>query len=313
MIDIIERACDFLSKGLVVAIPTETVYGLAADSTNDDAIASIYEIKNRPTFNPLIAHVSSLEKALNFGIFNDMAIDIASKFWNPGTENHRPLTIVVRLKEDSKISKLSTAGLNTIGIRVPNHKITNELLKNYHNPLSAPSANLSKKVSATNPKIVEETLGDKVSLILDGGQCEVGIESTIIDMSYDECQILRFGGTSVEDIESVIGYKPIIANHNEAIKAPGMLKKHYSPSLPLIMNQSETKEGVAYIGFGENDQSDFNLSKSGDLKEAAANLFKMIYDLDDPKKFSAIYVAPIPMVGLGLAINDRLSRAAASE
>jgi L-threonylcarbamoyladenylate synthase len=311
MIYVIEKAIEILKNSGVVAIPTETVYGLAADSTDDLAISSIYEIKGRPSFNPLISHVACLDSALKFGKFSEDALKLAQAFWHPGFPEHRPLTIIVNVKEDAGISKLSTAGLDTIGIRVPDHLVTIELLKAYPNPLSAPSANLSQKISATNAEIVRQTLGSKIPLVIDGGQCRFGLESTIVDMSGPKCTILRYGGTTIKEIEKILGYSVQQANLGEAIKAPGMLKKHYAPSIPLEMNRTEAIQGGAFLGFGRCDYGEYNLSKSGNLKEAASNLFKMLFELDNPSKYSAIYVAPVPMEGLGIAINDRLQRAAA--
>lgn len=310
--NIIREACHHLYNSEVIAIPTETVYGLAADSTNDKAIASIYSIKNRPTFNPLIVHTANLSKALEYGHFSEDALKLAESFWKPGSSQHRPLTLIVNLPKNSKISKLSTTGLPTVGIRVPNHEITRELLETYPYPLSAPSANLSTQISATNVDIIQKTLGNKVPLIINGGPCQIGIESTIIDTSVTPFIILRYGGTTLEEISKILGYIPKIAKTGSLIKAPGMLKKHYAPSLKLRINQIQNKDGEVYLGFGSYDLSPYNLSKSGNLVEATANLFKMLYELDDPTQFSAINVAPIPLYGLGLAINDRLKRASAS-
>ncbi|MDR0632783.1 MAG: threonylcarbamoyl-AMP synthase [Holosporales bacterium] len=311
--DTVQQACDLLQRGEVVVFPTESVYGLAADSTNDLAIASIYSIKGRPTFNPLIAHVSGLAKARRIGVFNDVAVKLAEAFWAPGTSHHRPLTIIVKMNSDAGISALSVAGLSTIGIRVPNHEITNALLDVYPNPLSAPSANITQQISATNAGIIRETLGNKVPLIIDGGQCCVGLESTIIDLSAPEgdAAILRYGGTSAEEIGEVIGYMPKHTAITDVIKAPGMAKRHYATRLPLKINQIEPRAGAAYLGFCEYDYGEYNLSKCGDLNEAAANLFKMLFELDNPLKYSEIRVAPVPARGIGLAINDRLERASA--
>lgn len=311
---IVELACKYLNAGEVVAIPTETVYGLAVDSTNDLAIAKLYELKKRPNFNPLILHVVSFEQAQKFGVFSEQAKKIAKAFWRPNTKEHRPITLVVELKKDTGISKLGTSGLDTIAIRVPDNEFVQLLLKEYKNPLFAPSANISTQLSATNAEIIRRNFFNKIPLIVDYGQCRVGIESTILDMSIgDECVVLRNGGTTLEDIASVIGYVPQANELTDAIKAPGMLKKHYAPQLPLFTKKTQPRENCAFLGFGDIDFGEYNLSKNGCLVEAASNLFKMLFELDDVVAFKAIYVAPIPENGLGLAINDRLERASYKE
>jgi L-threonylcarbamoyladenylate synthase len=299
-------ACAYLAQYEVVAIPTETVYGLAADATSDLAVAKIYAIKNRPSFNPLILHTSSVERALEIGNFSVKAANFACKVWIP--DRHQSVTLVVPLRRID-ISRLATAGLLTVGIRVPNHPVTNEILQSYPNPLAAPSANLSMQISATNAEIVRQSLESKVSYIVDGGQCKVGLESTIIDASVEPYSVLRLGGSSIDDIANLLGYMPKVASLGSAIKAPGMQKRHYAPSIPLYTDQMDAKENEAFVGFGKYNKGPYSLSLSGDLVEAAANLFKLLFELDDPARFSAIRVAPIPRVGLGNAINDRLSRA----
>ena len=307
----LEEACRFLANGDVVALPTETVYGLAADVTLDAAVAKIYAVKERPTFNPLILHAASCEKALSWGLFSPEAEHLARTFWHPGETGHRPLTLVVPLPKDSPVSKLMTAGLPTIAIRVPSHPLTSELLKMYPHPLAAPSANPSTKISATTAHIVRETLGSKIPYIIDGGSCAVGVESTILDTTSAPCTILRYGGTTVEELASILGYAPQPAQHGP-IRAPGMMKKHYAPSLPVRLNQVQPTPGAAFLGFGDISFGPYNLSPEGDLVEAAANLFRMLYELDDPSRFQAIDVAPIRPEGMGLAILDRLSRAAST-
>lgn len=313
MSELITRACQLLKDSQIVAIPTETVYGLAVDSTNDTAIATLYSTKKRPTFNPLILHVTSLEQALQYGEFSSEALLLAQKFWHPGTAAHRPLTLIVPVKRPSKISKLASSGLPTVGIRVPDHPLTQALLKAYPFPLAAPSANLSTQISATNAQIVRKTFDGIIPLILDGGSCRVGLESTIIDASLDApCVILRYGGTTLEELKDVLGYQPAEAKIGETIKAPGMMKRHYAPSIPLHINQIDAHPNEAYLGFGAYNHGAYNLSADGNLIEATANLFRMLFELDDPARFTAINVAPIPMQGLGVAINDRLQRAASS-
>lgn len=322
--DLLQKACQLLSEGKVIAIPTETVYGLAADSSNDASVARIYEIKQRPSFNPLIVHVANLEQALQFGVFSKTALKLAEAFWHPHSSEHKPLTLVTKIQKGALLSRLATAGLDTVGIRVPGHPLTQKLLERYSNALVAPSANLSQRISATTADIVKQSLGNKVPLILDGGPCCVGVESTILDVSLAEASkgsgeaanhgqvtLLRFGGTAVEDIARVLGYIPQEANLGSAIKAPGMMKRHYAPSIPLKMNQEKPSHDVAYLGFGSYDYGPYNLSKTGDLTEAATHLFQYLFVLDNPKRYKAIFVAPIPHKGLGLAINDRLQRASA--
>lgn len=310
---VIERACECLAKSGVIAVPTESVYGLAGDATDDKAIAAIYAIKNRPAFNPLIVHTTGLTQALDYGLFGSDALKLAEAFWRPGQGGHRPLTLVVPLLETPQqtLSRLATNNLSTVGIRVPNHPLTQELLQAYPHPLAAPSANLSTQVSATSADIVRVTLGDRVPVILDGGACAVGVESTIIDTSVVPFSILRYGGTTVEEIAHVLGYVPQRACLGAAIKAPGMMKKHYAPSIKVRINQVVPHSGAAYLGFGNQAFGPFNLSPKGNLQEAAANLFRLLFELDDPSRFDAIDVAPIPNEGLGRAINDRLERASA--
>lgn len=313
MLSLIDRACDCLAQSGVVAIPTESVYGLAGDATDDAAIATIYAIKNRPSFNPLIVHTANLEQALAYGAFVPEALKLADAFWKPGHEAHRPLTLIVPLREGATppLSRLATNNLPTVGIRVPNHPLTQALLQAYPHPLAAPSANLSTKVSATSADIVRATLGDRVPVILDGGMCTVGVESTIIDTTTHPFSVLRYGGTTLEDLSRVLDYAPHPAHLSDVIKAPGMLKKHYAPSLKVRINQTRPHAGAAFIGFGAHSFGPFNLSPRGDLNEAAARLFRLLFELDDPVRFNAIDVAPIPNEGLGRAINDRLERASA--
>jgi L-threonylcarbamoyladenylate synthase len=308
--DIITEACDLLLNGRVVVIPTESVYGLAADATSDRAVALVYEIKKRPRNKPLIAHVSGLKKAEGIGHFNEAATKLAEAFWAPGTPRHRPLTIIAKLKENTGLSSLAMGGLDTVGIRVPNHAITNELLAVYPHPLAAPSANITRQISATNVDVIREYMGDLVPLIIDGGACSIGIESTIIDLSGEDAVILRPGGTTIEEISEVIGYTPRLAASTTT--ASPSLQGGIAMVLPLLTNQKLPGDEAGYLGFHEYDYGELNLSKSGNLDEAAANLFKMLSQLDDPTKYSEIRVAPIPTNGIGLAINERLNRVVSS-
>jgi L-threonylcarbamoyladenylate synthase len=300
-------ACKLLKQGDVVVMPTETVYGLAADSRRDDAVAKIYALKNRPQFNPLIVHVSNLEMAKRFGVFNDLAYKLAYHFW---VENPRPLTLVVAKHQASELSLLATAGLQTVAIRMPNHSKALELIDQCQFALVAPSANRSNHISPTSSMAVRQSLGDIP--IVEGGFCAVGLESSILDLSGDQPILLRPGGLAVEDIEQYIGSKVVIHLTGDFIKAPGMMKRHYAPSIPLRMNAVHAEPGEAFLGFGPVSPSfaTLNLSPQGNLNEAAANLFSMLNALDQGQ-FSGIAVAKIPDHGLGLAINDRLERASA--
>lgn len=301
--DSIQIGCELLHSGGVVVIPTETVYGLAADATSDLAVAKIYTLKNRPQFNPLIIHVATINQAETIAVFSKQAHDLAKVFW-PGS-----LTLVLPKRPDSLISDLASAGLNTIAVRIPNHTIALDLLKAYGKPIAAPSANRSTEISPTQARDVQSTFGDDI-FILDGGPCQVGLESTIVDLTGPQPVLLRPGGISLEQLESILG--PIEKISGDAlIKAPGMMKRHYAPSIPLRLNATKAFPKEAVLGFGDcgNLPVTLNLSPSGDLVEAAANLFRMVRNLDLPT-YEGIAVTPIPNHGLGLAINDRLKRAA---
>ncbi|RKE85886.1 L-threonylcarbamoyladenylate synthase [Rhizobium sp. AG855] len=301
-----------LGAGRPVAIPTETVYGLAADATNPAAITSIYETKGRPRFNPLICHMADLAMAERHAVFDPISRRLAEAFW-PG-----PLTLVLPLKEDSGIHPLATAGLDTVGIRVP-VGFTSALIRSFGRPLAAPSANSSGRISPTTAQHVEADLGAKIEVIVDGGACPVGVESTIVKVEDGEARLLRPGGVAVEAIEAVIGQKVIRpkAAGTAAIEAPGMLASHYAPSASVRLNTAAVVPGEALIAFGNGDiagaadaKAVFNLSPDGDLAEAASNLFDFLKRAD-ASGATGIVVAPIPDDGLGEAINDRLTRAAA--
>ena len=310
MTEQIDLAIQLLKQGDVVVAPTETVYGLFADATSDIAIQKIYKTKGRPACNPLIAHVDSLEMAMEIAEFSELAEKVAKHFWE---EVNAPLTIVLPNKSD-KISKFVTAGLNTIALRRPNHSISLELIKRFGGPLAAPSANTSNSISPTSFSMVKDDLGLKVPLILDGGECNVGIESTILDLSRKEIVILRPGGVSKEEIENFIGKRILTLSESKisAISAPGMMKKHYSPKLPVRINAAFPLENEAFIAFGKTEiKYDINLSETGDLKEAAKNLFSFLKKLDNSNLYTGIAIMPIPNFEIGVAINDRLSRASA--
>jgi L-threonylcarbamoyladenylate synthase len=305
----IARAAALLRAGRLVAFPTETVYGLGGDATNERAVAEIFAAKGRPSFNPLIVHVSGLVEAEAFAVFDDRARQAAARFW-PG-----PLTLVLRRRDDSGLSLLASAGLDTVAIRVPCHKVAQALLRETGRPIAAPSANRSGRVSPTEAAHVAEELGDRVALILDGGRTPVGLESTVLDLSGETPVLLRPGGVTLEDLTELLGpLVPIAMPAAAEPKSPGMLPSHYAPSLPLRLEAIEAHPGEALLAFGPNAPPGFAevewLSRSGDLAEAAANLFAMLRRVDRPR-FTGIAVMPIPERGLGRAINDRLRRAAA--
>ena len=289
----IGNAAQLIIAGRPVAIPTETVYGLAADATNAQAVARIYEAKGRPSFNPLIVHVPDLAAAERIGLFSDQARALAEAHW-PG-----PLTLVVPLREDSGIASIVTAGLPTVGIRVPSHSAMQAVLAAVEGPLAAPSANASGSISPTRAEHVLKSLGGRISLIIDGGPTERGIESTIIAATGGPLRLLRRGPIEIA-AEEVSG---------STIEAPGQMKSHYAPSKPLRLNATEATDDEFLIGFGDVAGAE-NLSASGDLVAAAARLFDLLHEADSSPK-PRIAVAPVPQEGLGRAINDRLRRAAA--
>lgn len=300
-------AADLLQAGEVVAFPTETVYGLGADATNDRAAARIFETKGRPSFNPLIVHFEHLEAAAREVEVNPWAEALAKAFW-PG-----PLTMVLPRRDDSRISLLCSAGLPTLAVRVPRHEIGQSLLRATQRPLAAPSANASGKISPTSAAHVAASLGDRVPMILDGGDCEVGLESTVIDLSGRQPVILRPGGITRSQLESVLGSVEE-AGAGSDIKSPGMMTSHYAPSLPIRLGATDVEANEALLAFGPDPIKGAaiteNLSPNGDLAEAAANLFNLLHRLDR-EKLAGIAVMPVPQKGLGIAINDRLVRAAA--
>ena len=307
--DAIERAARLLRSGALVAFPTETVYGLGADATNDRAVAAIFAAKGRPHFNPLIVHVLGLTEAEALAEFDMRARGVAARFW-PG-----PLSLVLRRRDDSGLSLLASAGLDTVAIRAPAHPVAQALLSAAGRPIAAPSANRSGRVSPTEAAHVMSELGEYVCLILDGGRTPVGLESTVLDLRGGAPALLRPGGVTVEELETLLG--PIAtSNPAEAgpLRSPGQLASHYAPALPLRLNVAEARPGEVLLAFGRDAPAGFAevlwLSRSGDLAEAAANLFAMLRQLDRPI-FSGIAVMPIPEHGLGRAISDRLRRAAA--
>ena len=290
----IAEAARLVLAGQPVAVPTETVYGLAADATSAEAVARIYEAKGRPSFNPLIIHVSSLEDAELIGVVPATARHLLEMHW-PG-----PLTLVVPLRAEAGIASIVTAGLDTVGLRVPAHPAMQALLQAVGRPLAAPSANASGAISPTRAEHVLKSLGGRIPLIIDGGATERGLESTIIAATGDRLRLLRRGPIDIPDA---------VTETRRKIEAPGQLASHYAPSKPLRCNVTEAAPDEFLVGFGD-VAGDVSLSRSGDPVEAAARLFDLLHVADDAPQ-SRIAVAPIPDEGLGAAINDRLRRAAA--
>lgn len=301
----IAAAAQALREGKLVAFPTETVYGLGADATNDTAVALVYAAKGRPAFNPMITHVAGAAEAFALGEFPEEAKRLALAFW-PG-----PLSIVVPRAAGCPVSLLASAGLPSIALRVPAHPVAIDLLKAAARPVVAPSANPSGKVSPTTAEHVRKHLGSKVAAILDGGRCRIGVESTVVSFLADGPKLLRPGGLPRADIESVAGFAFAAQSHAARPHAPGQLLSHYAPAAELRLNADQAHNGEAYLGFGRfHAGGPYNLSVSGDLVEAAANLFRLLHEID-ATGVRGIAVAPIPHHGLGEAINDRLQRAAA--
>jgi L-threonylcarbamoyladenylate synthase len=297
----ITRAAKALRAGRLVAMPTETVYGLAARADDPVAVASIYTAKGRPKFNPLIAHCANLEMAQREGDFSANALKLAAAFW-PG-----PLTLVVDLASSHTVCDLARAGLDSIAIRVPAHPVAQALLSEIGQPLVAPSANPSGKISPTEAAHVAADMGEKLELILDGGACQAGVESTIIDARGKAPALLRPGSLDPDQIESVWPGLIRQAQNPNAPQSPGQLLRHYAPNARLRLNADVPHDSEAYLGFGPGPAT-LNLSPTQDLTEAASNLFSMLRRLD--AAHDKIAVAPIPNHGLGEAINDRLTRAA---
>ena len=294
-------AAHLLGKGGLVAFPTETVYGLGADARDDRAVAGIYAAKGRPAFNPLIVHVPDLATAESYCLFNKDAHALARAFM-PGA-----LTLVLPLRADAGASKLVTAGLDTLAVRVPDHPIAQDLLRAFAGPVAAPSANPSGRVSPTTAAHVLAGLEGRIHAVLDGGACPVGLESTIVGC-VGAPSLLRAGGLPGEELEAVLGRKLVPPDDSVTPSAPGQLASHYAPKGKVRLNAPYAEPGEVLLGFGGVDAG-LNLSVTGDLTEAAANLFACLHQLDEMGA-TAIAVSPIPDHGLGLAINDRLRRAA---
>lgn len=313
--DTIAEAATILKDGGLVGLPTETVYGLAANALDSDAVAKIFAAKSRPAINPLIIHVPDIEAARAYVEVSEQAEALAHHFW-PG-----PLTMILPRKEACGISDLASAGLETLAVRAPSHPVAAELLKTCGLPIAAPSANKSGTLSPTTPIHVQDSLGGAVDLILAAGACDVGLESTVVDLSCDTPVVLRPGSVTVEQISEALGVEVATEGGDaEKPKSPGLLLKHYAPDTPVRLNAIDVKEGEALLAFGSDkfmvardfpDEMKRNLSETQDLHEAAANLFAMLKELDQCGA-KGIAVMAVPDNGIGAAINDRLRRAAQS-
>ena len=306
----IALAAERLRAGELVAFPSETVYGLGADATSDRAVARIFDAKGRPRINPLIVHVTGIEAAGRYGLADERARSLAARFW-PG-----PLTIVLPRREDCAISLLCSAGLDSLALRAPAHPVAQSLLRAFDGPIAGPSANASGKISPTQAEHVAQSLGERVSLILDAGPCPIGLESTVLDLSGERPVLLRPGAVTAEEIRDVLGdlALPDRDDVEGPQRSPGRLASHYAPEHPLRLEAISVEEGEALLAFGPAPPRGatrmLNLSETGDLVEAAANLFAYMRALD-AEAVPRIAVMPIPEQGLGAAINDRLRRAAA--
>jgi len=322
--DAIAKAAAILKDGGLVAFPTETVYGLGADATSDEAVLGIFAAKNRPAVNPLIVHVTDWQMVEDYAETNARAKLLAASFW-PG-----PLSIILKRKKDTKLAQAVSAELDSVALRAPAHPVAQQLIAALGRPIAAPSANRSGSLSPTSPLHVEKSLGDAVPMILAGGKCTIGLESTVIDMSTDTPTVLRAGFILPETIADVLGeevqttYDTVTEGTNDAPLSPGQLLRHYAPDTPLRLQAVDVAEGEALLAFGSTrfmslrgkahvpEEDIFNLSKTGDLTEAAANLFAMLHEIDQ-KGYKGIAVMDIPETGLGIAVNDRLRRAARAQ
>lgn len=294
----IDAAVAALKAGELVILPTETVYGLAADAADPVAVARIFEAKGRPRFNPLIAHVADLAQAEGIALFDDRARALAERFW-PG-----PLTLVLPIRDRDVVSDLARAGLDTVAVRAPGHPLAHDVIAAFGRPVVAPSANRSGRPSPTTFADAVDETGAFAAAALDGGPCDVGLESTVVAL-IDRPRLLRPGSVTRAQIEAVVG--PLAEAESDAKRSPGRLALHYAPDAPVRLNVDAPRDGEAYLAFGA--PGPFSLSETGDLREAAANLFRRLREADRIRPI-AIAVAPIPADGLGEAINDRLRRAA---
>lgn len=297
------KAAGIIKSGGLVAFPTETVYGLGANVYDANAVSKIFAAKQRPKFDPLISHIADVDILRTYAATDERVFALAKRFW-PG-----PLTFVLNRIDTNPALDLACSGLRTLTVRMPNHQIALDLIKASGVPIVAPSANKYQSISPTTAMHVAEGLGNAVDMILDGGACKVGVESTIIDLTGKDVVMLRAGGTAKEDIEDFLNERVLIGEGNPDLPtAPGQLLRHYAPKNILRINAEKPDKDEYFIGFGNID-GDLNLSKSGNLTEAAANLFAFLHLADEKAPCGKIAIAPIPLSGLGLAINDRIKRA----
>ena len=296
-----EQAAEVLRRGELILLPTETVYGLGADAGDPKAVASVFAAKGRPQFNPLIAHVASLEAARVIGQFNEAAEALAKAFW-PG-----PLTLVLPVADRSRVCDLARAGLDSVAVRVPSHPLAQQVLAAFGGPVVAPSANRSGRPSPTTFADAVEETGAAVGAAVDGGPCDVGLESTVVSVLDDRVALLRPGAVTRRQIEAVVGP---LHESGEGHRSPGRLTLHYAPDAPVRIEATEARPGEIFLGFGPGvGDPRWSLSPSGDPQEAAANLFRLLRTADRENP-AGIAVSPVPSEGLGEAINDRLRRAA---
>jgi L-threonylcarbamoyladenylate synthase len=302
-----DEAIQRLRMGDLVAIPTETVYGLAADATRDDSVKSIYRVKNRPTLNPLIVHIAHPCDASRWALISPIARRLIEVFWKEDNRD-KPLTLVLPLQLQQALSPQILAGLSTVALRFPTHPIARTILTQLSFPLAMPSANRSETISPTEAQAVLKTLAIPV---VDGGPCAVGIESTILSLASDPPLLLRKGAVLREELESILGKSLLDPAADSELVCPGMMKRHYAPSLPLRLNAITPQFQEAFIAFGPTEiETPFQLSLSKNLQEAASRLFRLLHVADQPNRYQGIAVMPIPMEGIGSALNDRLERAA---
>jgi|TARA_B100001093_G_scaffold399383_1_gene386850 L-threonylcarbamoyladenylate synthase len=301
----IARTVKYLKKDHVIGVPTETVYGLAGNAYSARAVKKIYELKNRPKINPLIIHYNNIDDLSDDAYLNVKFIKLYNKLC-PG-----PVTFILKKKRLSQISKIATSGMSTVAVRFPKNKVIKNLLKILKFPLAIPSANKSNSISPIKPEDIIDEFGKKIKIILDGGKCKIGIESTVVDMT-GVTQILRPGIIDSKIISNILKSKVSYKKNSVKIKAPGALRKHYSPGIPMMLNQKKCDKNNAFIIFGKRykqNTNTFNLSKNSNLNEAARNLYKIFRKIKN-KEYKKIYVVKIPNKKVGIAINDRLRRAA---
>ena len=300
----LKKAKKNIENNVLIGMPTETVYGLAGNAFSNIAISKIYKLKNRPEINPIIIHFKNLNDVKKHAVINDNFLKLYKAFC-PG-----PIIFVLKKKKESKVCEKALAGKKTIAVRIPKHRIARKLLNILNTPIAAPSANISTKLSPTSASDVVEEFQNKINFILDGGQCKIGLESTIIDLT-NQPSILRPGSITHEKIKKILKKKIICKKKIKKISSPGQLRFHYSPGIPVILNKNFPKKNSAFLTFGKEFKSKknyFNLSKRGNLQEAANNLYKTMRKIKK-QKFKSITVCKIPNIDIGQAINDRLKKA----